>query len=250
MKRTFLLCCLSASLLMACEREEQPAPEEHAARTVDLRLAFVFTHGTHGYELASEYEDAAGHLYKLDRIRFLLSGLHVVDDYNNLLADYPDLRILVDAEAASNDFALGTLTASHAHQIRFHLGLPPGLNHADPATASAPLDNTAMHWGMAPDEGYWFLVMEGRVDSNGSGSIDEGDAPFSYKCGTDALIRTGWALMHVEIPDGGTLRIEVPVDVERLMGNVDVTDPATAWGAGALNVQLMDSLSANFHEAH
>ena len=47
---------------------------------MDLRIAFQFNHGTHDYELASEYTDDFGHVFKLDRIRFLLSDLDVVDD--------------------------------------------------------------------------------------------------------------------------------------------------------------------------
>jgi len=38
--------------------------------------------------------------------------------------------------------------------------------------------------------------------------------------------------------------------VERLMGGVDVAANATAHGDTPLNVQLMDSLNGNFHEAH
>ena len=64
------------------------------------------------------------------------------------------------------------------------------------------------------------------------------------------LARSGWALMHVEIPDGGSLTVEAPVDVERLMGGVDVLANSSALGGTPLNVQLMDSLTANFNEAH
>ena len=56
--------------------------------------------------------------------------------------------------------------------------------------------------------------------------------------------------MHVEIPNGGTMTIEAPVDVERLMGGVDVLANVNALGDTPLNVQLMDSLRANFQEAH
>lgn len=244
-----LLALLSGTLaLSACEREEPAPPQDpvHEVHTVDLRLRFVFTYGTHGFELASEFTDDFGHLYKLDRIRFLLSGLDVIDDGTNVLANYPDVQLLVDA-SQPNDFALGTLTASHAHQIRFTLGLNDALNQQEPATSAAPLNDADMYWG--PGQGYWFLVLEGRHDSDNNGTVDGTDAPFTYRCGTAALGRSGWALMHVELPDGGDLTIETPVDVERLMGGVDVST-ALALGDTPLNVQLMDSLSANFHEAH
>lgn len=252
LRSTFLPVLLFTVLLTACKREEEAPDHDHGhdVHTVDLRLSFLFTHGTHDYELASEYTDDLGHLYKLDRIRFLLSDLDVVDDFNNVLATYPGVQLLVDAGQPSNDFALGSLTAAHAHQIRFAMGLNDPLNNADPDTCTAPLDDTTMHWGMGANEGYWFLVLEGRVDSDNSGAVDAGDATFSYKCGTDALVRNGWAIMHADLPDGGTFTIETPVDVERLMGGVDVLANSSALGDTPLNVQLMDSLSANFHEAH
>lgn len=245
------LVCVTLAL-NGCKRDEAEAPDDHGhggTHTVDLRMKFVFMYGTHDYELASEYTDDFGNVYKLDKIRFLLSDLDVIDDLSLVLADYPSVRLLVDASQA-NDFALGSLTASHAHQTRFTMGLDPQLNNSDPATSAAPLNDATMHWGMGADEGYWFLVMEGRVDSDGNGTVDATDAPFTYRCGTDALARSGWAMMHTEIPDGGTMTVETPVDVERLMGGVDVMANASAIGDTPLNIQLMDSLSANFHEAH
>ena len=251
--RSQIVCALlAAGVLVACKREEEVPPEEHVheAHTVDLRLSLVFKHGTHDYELASEYSDDFGHLYKLDRIRFLLSDLYVIDDFTTVLASYPGVQLLVDAEQPTNDFALGTLTAAHGHQIRFTMGLAPDLNNADPDTCQAPLDDTSMHWGMGANEGYWFLVMEGRVDSDGNGVVDASDDAFTYRCGTDALARTGWALMHADLPDGGNFTVEAPVDVERLMSGVDVLNTLSALGDQPLNVQLMDSLQANFQEAH
>lgn len=247
----FLPYFLIIALLSACAHEEI-APDDHhgVVRTIHLQLAFLFVYGTHDYELASEYTDVNGVLYKLDRIRFLLSDLHVIDNEENVLATYPGRQLLVDAAQPSNTFTLGALTASHAHQVRFTMGLNDPLNHADPDTCAAPMDDTTMHWGMGANEGYWFMVLEGRVDSDNSGVVDAGDDAFTYKCGTDALVRNGWAIMHTDLPDGGIFTVEIPVDVERLMGGVDVLNNLIALGDAPLNVQLMDSLHANFQEGH
>lgn len=235
----------------ACKREEEVPPHEHGvAHTVDLKLKFVFMYGSHDYDLGSEYTDAAGRLYRLDAMRFLLSGLDAIDDGSNVLASYPGVNLLVDAAQASNEFAIGPLTAVHGHQCRFNIGLDQALNDSDPATSTAPLDDPDMHWGMGGDEGYWFLVLEGVVDSDNSGSLDGSDETFSYRCGTDALLRSGWATMHADLPDGGAFIVEVPVDVERLMAPVDIMAGTEALGGTALNVQLMDSLAACFQETH
>ena len=112
------------------------------------------------------------------------------------------------------------------------------------------LNDAGMHWGMGADEGYWFLVMEGVVDSDNSGTLDASDATFSYRCGTDALMRSGWAMMHQDLPEGGDFIVEVPVDIERIVAPLDIAADTEAVGAEALNVQLMDSLAACFHESH
>ena len=238
----------AVTLISGCKREEEvPEPVAH---TVNLRLKFVFLHGTHAYQIGSEYNDATGRLYRLDALRFLLSDLDAIDDESTVLADYPDVNLLVDAAQASNEFAIGSLTAVHGHQCRFNIGLGPALNDTDPSTAAPPLNDAGMHWGMGPDEGYWFLVMEGVVDSDNSGTLDATDATFSYRCGTDALLRSGWAMMHQDLPEGGDFIVEVPVDIERLVAPLDIAADTEALGAEALNIQLMDSLAACFHESH
>lgn len=244
-----LLLLLPLTMLLACKQEEEvpPAHDPGEVHSVDLRLKFVFMYGTHSYELASEYTDASGRIYKLDRIRFLLTDLDVVNDFGTVLATYPDVNLLVDASNVSNDFAIGPLTAGHVHQIQFNIGLDPALNNTDPTNAAPPLNDTGMHWGMGADEGYWFLVLEGQVDSNDDGVLD---TTFSMRCGTDALLRAGWAVMHTELPDGGTHTVEAAVDVERLMAPLDIMNNLNAWGDEAVNIQLMDSLAANFQESH
>lgn len=235
--------------LLGCKQDEETPPslDPIEVHTVDLRLKFIFKYGTHDYELSSEYTDATGRLYRFDRIKFLLSDLHVVNDDEEVLAEYPEVNLLVDASSATNDFALGSLTAGHVHQIRFNIGLDPALNNTDPGTAAPPLDDPSMYWGSGADEGYWFLVLDGLVDANDDGVVE---TEFSMRCGTDALMRSGWAIMHASLPDGGTHTVETEVDVARLLASVNIMDHLSAFGDDPINVQLMDSLAASFHESH
>ncbi len=52
---------------------------------------------------------------------------------------------------------------SHAERIEFTVGIPQGLNHADPLRAEAPLSDMRMHWSWRT--GYKFL----RLDAVGGG---------------------------------------------------------------------------------
>ncbi len=54
-----------------------------------------------------------------------------------------------------NTAVTGTLPAGDYRGLRFMLGVPFDRNHADPLSASAPLDDSAMHWHWR--SGYKFL---------------------------------------------------------------------------------------------
>ena len=87
------------AVLPACKQDEEVPPEHPPVEvhTVDLRLKFVFKYGTHDYELASEYTDVTGRLYRFDHIKFLLSDLDVINDEGDVLAQYPGVNLLVSA---------------------------------------------------------------------------------------------------------------------------------------------------------
>lgn len=59
-----------------------------------------------------------------------------------------------------NDTIRGTAAPGEYHGIRFRLGVPEELNHADPTAAGAPLNLTALWWNW--NGGYKFI----RLDAN------------------------------------------------------------------------------------
>ncbi len=64
----------------------------------------------------------------------------------------------VNGTAATNTVVRGTVPAGDYTQVRFILGVPEELNHADQTTAAAPLDLTALFWSW--NGGYKFA----RID--------------------------------------------------------------------------------------
>ena len=237
-------------LLTACQHgpDELVAPEP-SIRTVEQHLAVDLRYGGHTYELASIYTDAFGHAFKLDTIRFLLSGAHAVSDDGATLADYPDAYLLVDGADTSNDFTLGTLTSDHLHGIRFMIGLEPAVNHIAPANAPAPMNNGSMFSGNT-STGYRFLELMGRADSNGDGAIDMSDQPFAFHCGGDAMLRSSSAPVHTDLPTGGSFTARLPVDVEKLLTNIDFLNTPSSTGDGPINAQLMDQLVEAMIQEH
>jgi len=69
--------------------------------------------------------------------------------------------------AAMNDVVVGKVPAGAYNRIRFDLGLPFALNHADASTALPPLGFTSMFWNW--NGGYKFL----RIDSFNGDGLDQ-----------------------------------------------------------------------------
>ena len=242
--------CVPVLLLCSCahDAEELVVPEA-PVYTVVQHLAVDFRYGAHTYAIGSVYEDIAGTAFSLDTFRMLLSGVHAVNDEGDVLAEYPDAYLLVDAGNASNDFTLGDLTSDHLHEIRFNIGLVPTMNHMLPANVPPPMNSGAMFSGNT-STGYYLLEMIGRVDSNGDGNIDNTDQAFSYRCMGDELFCESAAEVHANLPEGGVLIAWLPIDMEKLMDNIDFLSTPTATDNGPLQAQLMDQLMEALEQEH
>ena len=238
--RPLCLFAIATSVLVSCKQEEEvpPAPSE-PLHTVDLAFTVIYLHGAHEYELASVYTDPFGTLFKLDKLRFILSNTYVVDDDGTTLGTFPDDVIVVDASAGTDTFTLGSLTAHHVHWMYWTVGLGSAQNQQDPLTAAAPLNDATLRCGPAASDGYRFLEIEGRWDSDASGDIGPADATFTYHVCGDALARAASSRIHGDIPDSGAMVVPVRVDVEQLLDGVDVANNPVA------DATLVEHLMAN-----
>lgn len=240
---------LLATGMVACKEEEKVPPDPVVPlHTVDLALTVVFMHGAHEYEIASVYTDPMGTLFKLDTLRFMLSNTYVVDDDGTTLGTFPDDVIVVDASLGSDTFALGSLTAHHVHWMYWTVGLTAAQNQQNPATASAPLDDITLRCGPSASDGYRFLEIKGRWDSDASGDIGTADATFTYHVCGDALARAASSRVHGDIPDSGAMVVPVRVDVEQLLEGVDVANSPIA--DAALTELLMANLVTALETEH
>ncbi len=241
---------ISGALLLAgCRHDALEEPKEVLpAYTVQQRLAVVWRYGGHAYELNSEYQDDFGHLFRLDTLRFLISGARALDDHENVLAQYSNVYAIADA-STSNDFLLGDLTSDHLHVIGFSLGFEPDMNHADPAQAPAPLNDMSMHTGDNA-MGYCFLYLAGLVDSNNDGALDGSDQRFSHRCAGDALLCPAAAVVHANLPEGGALTANLPVEMEILLSDIDLLNTPSTMGDGPVNMAWMQRLMDSMDQEH
>ena len=99
--------------------------------------------------------------FQLTRLEYYISEISLIHD-GGQETPVSDLYILVNASAATN-VDLGVFNIANLEKVKFHIGVDPGHNNADPASYKedhplAPKD-PAMHWGWA--SGYNFIALEG-----------------------------------------------------------------------------------------
>jgi len=104
--------------------------------------------------------------------------------------------------------------------LRFTLGVPFESNHADPLSAPAPLDNPAMHWHWR--SGYKFLRAGVRT-------VDDGFWIHLGSAGCEGTVGniTGCRFpnrVSVELAEFDPLQHRVMIDLQALMGGVDLLD--------------------------
>jgi uncharacterized repeat protein (TIGR04052 family) len=115
----------------------------------------------------------------------------------------------------------GQIPPTKARGLRFEIGVPKDLNHADPLLAGAPLAYTAMHWhwksgykflragvNTADDDGFWMHLGSARCAGT-VGNI----------LGCESPNRAS-----VDLPNFEPGKSVVVIDLQRLTSNIDLRD--------------------------
>ena len=125
--------------------------------------------------------------------------------------------------------------------IRFQIGVPFDLNHADPLQAVAPLNVSAMHWHWR--SGYKFL-------SAGVRSVDDGFWIHVGSTGCEGTIRNISGCrspnrISVYLPDFDSATDMVAVDLQALLATTDLADGvATDCSSGPSEVSCIAPFTA------
>jgi len=169
--------------------------------------------------------NAAGNVLSVTRLDYLLSDFRLVSVDGSETALSSQVAFL-SAGSGRDTLTLSDVPAGRFAGLRFRVGLPPSLNHADPAKFAGgdPLNPTVngLHWGW--QGGYVFLALEGNW-RRADGATDG----YSFHLATDAL--------------------ELPVEVRCVVGELGpgeiplVLDVARIF-TGTRTVQLEDSATS------
>jgi len=111
---------------------------------------------------------------------------------------------------ATNTQIIGTAPEGVYTGLRFTLGVPFELNHADPAQATGPLTFTAMHWGW--QGGYKFI----RVD------VTEESGSFRFHLGSTGCEGTIGAITECSRPNRPRIELtDVDLNTQSIVLNLD-----------------------------
>ena len=163
---------------------------------------------------SSAQNGAEGRTLRVTRFAALISGVTLAR------ADGGVLRLdgqhgFIDAEKDRMTFTLRNVPEGDYEGLEFQIGLPPAVNHADPAQwpARHPLNPivNGLHWGWSG--GYVFAAIEGRWRA----AAAEEERGFSYHLATDARLMTVGFNALVSI--AGATRIRLALDLGKVLGH-------------------------------
>lgn len=187
----FRATCLSALVVAAATASTAPA-QAQAERKVSVR--FAATVGTEPFACGKSYDGigATGSRVTPSDFRFYVSNVELIDasgkavplkldqdgrwQYRNVaLLDFENRSgPCLTGTQETRDVVTGTVPAGSYRGLRFTLGVPFDLNHADATIAPSPLNLTSLFWNW--QAGYKFL----RIDLASGGrpqDLKPGDMP-------------------------------------------------------------------------
>lgn len=163
------------------------------------------------------------------KVKFTLFQFYVTQVGIGPVADLetPDTVFVVKADQQS--YPVGIINAGTQQSLAFNLGVDSVTNHLDPTTypAAHPLapQNPVMHWSW--DSGYIFIKIEGNVDTDDDGTVDE---ILELHIGKDSNLGRVMANLNKEA-DVEDFMISMTYDVEKFFTGIDLkTDRVTHTG--------------------
>ncbi len=188
---------------------------------------------------------AAGQQISVTRLDFLISNfaLRRADGVWMSLTNWAEF---ISGRQGRTRFDLNNVPAANYDRVKFHVGLPPEMNHRPPTLVSAnhalnPSVN-GLHWGW--QGGYVFLAIEGDWRT-GNGTL----SGYSYHIANDAQLMT--VEMPVALALTNSLEARLLLDVSQIFSaNAPVRiDEATASTHSRSDDELAAQLRLNIEKA-
>ncbi len=142
--------------------------------------------------------------------QFYISDVRLIDSDGVAFEVNGDFLI----SPGNTQISLGTIDAATYKTLEFGVGVDAVRNHEDPlelneSSVLSP-QNPSMHWSW--QNGYRFIRIDGKFDSDENNAIEESDEAFQLHIGNDAYFRTVQIPYDVEAFDGDQISLELKTD--------------------------------------
>ena len=198
---------------------------EYDPAAVQLHLNHLYNSEPFYYD--STYQDEFGNDIQFTRAIFYLGNPKYKNASENII-DSSDFYTLISPENNINEF--NTINSGYVSTLDLLIGVDPVNNHLDPAlygsSNALSYQTPSMHWQMGTDPQDWsylFIVLEGRVDIDGNGTIEPGES-FVFHIGNDGLTNniSGLSIDH-NVFLGETISIDLTIDWAGFIRNIDLS---------------------------
>ena len=223
--------CSFLLLLIACEGIILPAQtvEEHI-------LAFHFTMGNSALQLNNPHYQPGDDSIQIELLRFYVSGIELLNNNKTIFKEKNSFHLIDASENRSLLIPLNTAPNITFNRIKFNLGIDSVTNVS--GAMGGDLDPTlGMYWTW--QSGYINFKLEGKSNRcktrNNEFQFHLGgyQSPFS-------------ALQTVILNTAATKKINIVLNMEKVIGDVDMVSQNHIMSPGKDAVSLSEKVSTNF----
>lgn len=241
---------VSVSMLFGCG----PAPEEED-RPVELRFDAIGSNVPLRCGVAVDGLGTSNTRYELKDLRFYVHDIRLVSADGTehpvtLEADgawQNDQVALLDFEDRTGECGNGTVEMNDRvkgrvkngvafTEVRFQLGVPEALNHADASVAQAPMNLTSLFWSWRA--GYKFLRLDGKTEGNPAGhNLHLG----STGCSEAPTTCTEPNRPQIALKNFDETKHAITLDASALLATTDLTANAPGTPPGCMGAPVADA---------
>jgi hypothetical protein len=202
------------------------------AQSVSLNLNHEFS--GNGFAYNTNYTTETGEAVSFTRVQYYLSGFSFTHDGGQVTTPV-DSYVL--ASGNITNYSFDTLNASTIEEFSFNIGVDNASNHGNltmwPSSHPLSAQLPAMDWGWP--SGYFFFVINGKVDNTGDGIPNK---TFELNGIGDALLRNE-SFSGLSI--SGTT-IDMYINVADWIKGVNLATAGSQHNGGSINTEIANNL--------
>jgi len=212
----FLFAAMAVLGFTACDDDDTKMDAEEGA----LSMMFEYAVDGESFDTSTIYE-INGTAVKFSIANFYVGGIELMPEEGDPIA-VDGKYLLVTPTAGMQEVT--NVNTGHYHMAKFFVGVDPETNSQteddftsrdadDPLSIQFP----AMHWNW--NSGYRFMRIDGKVDTDGDGQMDES---LAFHLGTDPMLQEVQYTVHKDVEKGENM-LHFEFDLARLFEGIDLS---------------------------